>query len=961
MQREENKLDHLSSFEALAQYAIEKYYLIPYPNRPDKRPNNINRIFHGGVHVSSTVNNLEVCLQLYMRYAPHLLTIDGKPLSDEEIKLLKLAAIYHDVANVNDAHGSGEEHAKIFIRDMLALGFTPEFVHSIGHAIMSKDESSGQRIVSIAEKIKSVNRKNIYQKLLQSSDCIDVIRVVRKLFDINQLDLFHDLKSHTGFEPELRELLEKQTEFLDHFNLVNGDVSEVHRLCESSPNCYLIIKRFYENYDQVRNNSISAIELVKKIIREQTLEATSIPEAYKDGIIVRMIEDINNEMKIVKENIKILEQQQLTSLESFKQYLTEQEKAYTQVFTPPDFKWRPATLIKAGIPIPLYGNKSEKQRAFIIILPNDPNTKSVFLYKKNVISNATRSGNFMYSRTTFGRAKNKGDIRTLSLKLEEMNNRRIGLQPDPGLHYFGKPNIEMGEVLLSSYEPAGIGVAGFDKISAENAIRISKEYNVQNLKFYRYLPETGLHEISYEEVLAQARGELQPPRNDENIYKDIEQQLNTHPELIQQVKKTSLMTSAGQVIAFEFATPEAQCIAYVKDGFPIIDLHYNTGAKITVNAPTLLPLVAEKYYREKLAQLVEANKDNTLYQFEMHKKNNKLLFTVKLNVSPTINQYDHTKLIDKLKEFSNFTVNKFPANPNQLEFSTANLELIEALRPADSMNKFMSITIEYLNEGNFEEKKPMEKKILGSKYPPPSKDKPSPQKIRPAVGSSSLERKHVSTSDFEKEGDAIEEEFKRRKQLHSESTVVRNIPGSITSSSRQAYTNIFNEALKKSKQHPSEAIAQKAYADNGEDTMTHMERPALGKDAFLQVGRAAANEKMTLAKMGRAVHGEDAVNRPDMIHKLNVAYNVVPNNYYFITKEIHPYKDFLVMSIYFIKNLDLRQPSPEIERECFDLDDTSEEQAVELIKNKYQLKNLKRLSSSVSNYTEDPSPQKGPN
>lgn len=111
-------LDTESPFEAIAQYAIEKYYLIPYPGSEGIR------FYHGGVHVSSTALNIDLLIQLYQKYCPDLLNNDGESLNALDIKLIKLAAIYHDSANTQETTKNIKEHADNFRRDMYAIGFS---------------------------------------------------------------------------------------------------------------------------------------------------------------------------------------------------------------------------------------------------------------------------------------------------------------------------------------------------------------------------------------------------------------------------------------------------------------------------------------------------------------------------------------------------------------------------------------------------------------------------------------------------------------------------------------------------------------------------------------------------------------------------------------------------------------------------------------------------------------------
>lgn len=717
-------INHETAFEQLAQFAIEKYYLIPYPNKPDMRPDKINRYFHGAVHVVSVVNNVEIFIQLYERYAPHLLAIDGRRLADEEMKLIKLAAIYHDVANINEAEGTGSEHAKIFRNDMLALGFNSQYVDAISDAIIHKDgDQPLKRIYNTQEKIQQLTHKNIYQKLLQSADCLDIVRVVRKLFDVKQLDIYFDLGFDLKFINELHSLIEYQIKFLDHFNISNGCESEVHKQCELSPNCYLTIKRFYEKF-KFEHEIKDSLGIVRDIISQIFIENTSVIDAYQTGIIVRIVDDLQADIEIAQENKRILAQFQLDQGKRLKAYLTEQEIGYTKVFTPDHFKWRPATLIRAGLPIPLYGNKAEKQKAFIILHPNDPTTHALYFYKKNVVSNATKSGDFTYTRTIYGRAKDKETPEQLIAKLEEMNQRRLGLIDDPGLHYYGKNSLEMGEILLSSYQNImGIGVCGYDQGSAEHALKMAGMLRIENIKFYRYIPEQGLSEVPPTEISAQAQGTLGNNHiaDETSSHGDILAMLNANPALIKNIQKINLQ----HAVQFKFfiqpdINTNIDCLGYVSEGQAVIRFTFSDGV-IQTYKTALLPMIAEQYYREQLFQLTTKSATDII-AFNLLKKNGKLLLSITLTAQKALHPFSHVKLESLLLTFGKFTVSKFPKNINEIVITTSNLSLIEALQNIFVMNQFSDLLMRYISEGNFEINQPEIKKYRGSKYPRLSTD-----------------------------------------------------------------------------------------------------------------------------------------------------------------------------------------------------------------------------------------------
>ncbi|KTD56959.1 hypothetical protein Lsan_2581 [Legionella santicrucis] len=527
-----------SHFHELAQAAIESYYLIPYPGQIDIKPQ-INRPRHGGLHVSSAALNLEMFIELYQKYAPNYLnvlkTTDGSSLNLERIKLLKLAAIYHDSANINEIEGDEKAHAENFKSDMLSLGFSLDAVGPIALAIEKKDGEAGKNKKSSETK----ETKNIYQKLIHDADCLDIIRVVAEgHFDKEYLDIFNDLRKVPPFLKELDEIIENHLETLNIFE-GDGKVGNLHSECEYSPNCYLSALEAEKNmllqvilFACLREGKkvtfsdidISSLSLLDLYNRKNSPKVNSIIAginplpAFKgiaeqqlgmklyqtDGCYVRGLKDtaLDNELKVLKENKRVLDQYSIHSTAELKKFF-EQQYENDKIWAPKGFKWRPCSFLMKEVATELFGSD-----VLVMINPHHQGTLVPYLYKKNVMSHSTADGTFQYD-SKVGFSKDKKDLHGIREKMMEMETRRKGIAseliPDKDLHYWGKPALSHNEA-LTTYEEEGIVgiVVGHTEKSAKAALLLQSKLGYPLRAFYRYSPEKGLSILSETEVLAQA-------------------------------------------------------------------------------------------------------------------------------------------------------------------------------------------------------------------------------------------------------------------------------------------------------------------------------------------------------------------------------------------------------------------------------------------------------------------------
>ena len=193
--REARNLSRDTSFEDIAQACIEVRYLPPYVGKRDASRNKsrVNRVLHGGVHAARTAMSTELFIDIYKKYTPEfVVNSSGEKLTKQDIKLLKLAAVYHDSANTSETKGVPKEHADNFRQDMMLLGYENSEIEPFAEAIENKDTASS---------------KNFITKIIHDADCLEIIRCCsgKDKFKKNYLDSFNDLNQYTEFNIELEQ------------------------------------------------------------------------------------------------------------------------------------------------------------------------------------------------------------------------------------------------------------------------------------------------------------------------------------------------------------------------------------------------------------------------------------------------------------------------------------------------------------------------------------------------------------------------------------------------------------------------------------------------------------------------------------------------------------------------------------------------------------------------------------
>lgn len=184
---------HLDLSDPLSKHvswAFEHIYSVAYPNVEPQ--NGIARCYHGIQHVTRVALYIPIFANLYRKQGDP----EALALTAENIKLLQLAAIFHDAAREDEGIDRWDyDSALLFYHYLtITLGINKEIARLFAECIANKDcdqdhpyfelrALDGEFTWHSTEEIK----KNIYQKLIHDADCLDIIRA-RPHFDKTYLD-----------------------------------------------------------------------------------------------------------------------------------------------------------------------------------------------------------------------------------------------------------------------------------------------------------------------------------------------------------------------------------------------------------------------------------------------------------------------------------------------------------------------------------------------------------------------------------------------------------------------------------------------------------------------------------------------------------------------------------------------------------------------------------------------------
>jgi len=172
-------------------WAYNNIYSITYPKAG--KHDGIARQIHGIQHVTRAAINIPIFANLYRRFG----NAEALALNNEDIKLLQIAALFHDSAREGEGVDLWDQDSGLFFYEYVTktLGFSPLKAKLFAEAIANKDadEANYYELIDMAwVKREAKSPKNIYQKLIHDADCLEIIRA-RDHFDANYLDFYKDI------------------------------------------------------------------------------------------------------------------------------------------------------------------------------------------------------------------------------------------------------------------------------------------------------------------------------------------------------------------------------------------------------------------------------------------------------------------------------------------------------------------------------------------------------------------------------------------------------------------------------------------------------------------------------------------------------------------------------------------------------------------------------------------------
>lgn len=286
-----------------ARWFYTHIHRIKYPHHNDYENPSFSRLGHNIAHGTRTAKYVPVFVNLLRKYDDK----DALNLTDEDIKLIQIAALAHDAARESDGEDLWDHESAIFAYYYFTriLNVDKNKAKLIAEAIANKDISplgyfeirenrDGTLVTNRTSKIPP--HKNIQQRLLQNSDCLDILRA-RMVFRAEFLDFMTTVAAHNdnAFDEmaqlitEARSLITLQGDTYGNINRVVKKLYENERAVEETE--ITIAQQQYPILYQLRNpltkDQILSLDLVNKKSYEPTLgmSETNLTAAMYQGKI----------------------------------------------------------------------------------------------------------------------------------------------------------------------------------------------------------------------------------------------------------------------------------------------------------------------------------------------------------------------------------------------------------------------------------------------------------------------------------------------------------------------------------------------------------------------------------------------------------------------------------------------------------------------------------------------------
>jgi hypothetical protein len=207
-----------SPIEQQAEFLFQAVYSKNYPkfNKPAwNRVESLPRGVHGMTHACRVALYIEILSKLYRRYN----LSEAESVTIENMALLKIAALFHDAARLDDGEDLWDrESAFMCFHYLIKTGCDNQTAKMIAEVIANKDYEPGKFYYSLESSNKinteiqvneegkckvsmgvyywhcqiSSHPKSIFQKILHDADCLDIIRATRT-FNPQFLNFFKEI------------------------------------------------------------------------------------------------------------------------------------------------------------------------------------------------------------------------------------------------------------------------------------------------------------------------------------------------------------------------------------------------------------------------------------------------------------------------------------------------------------------------------------------------------------------------------------------------------------------------------------------------------------------------------------------------------------------------------------------------------------------------------------------------
>lgn len=313
-----------------AEWVYKNIYSVRYPDHAhseeaSESEKSVARLAHGLMHVSRAAIYVSVFANLYRKHGFD----EAHNLEDEDIKLMQIAALFHDAAREDENVDRWDHESALllyhYLRDILRID--PAKASAIAEATANKDldekgyfeireDEQGNVQGTYNSTINKDNfRKSIYHKLIHDADCLDIIRA-RPHFDAKYLDLHLHiqetgnelaLKEMAGLVCEARSLIEKQG---DAFFRLNLDIkaryehaqgfSAIHN--DTNDPSFPILQNLGQGLRTVSDMQEMQLVDLTPYDPEKGLTQDNLEAGLRDGVVlVRSLRDPSNTGKISKD------------------------------------------------------------------------------------------------------------------------------------------------------------------------------------------------------------------------------------------------------------------------------------------------------------------------------------------------------------------------------------------------------------------------------------------------------------------------------------------------------------------------------------------------------------------------------------------------------------------------------------------------------------------------------------